>query len=58
MKLYKEYTKEQYSFLVDDTTFSLNNPLRFGKNSLQKGVLVRKSKQLITKSSKTKLDII
>ena len=58
MKLYKEYTKEQYSFLVDDTTFSLNNPLRFRKNSLQKGVLVRKSKQLITKSSKTKLNII
>ena len=58
MKLYKEYTKEQYSFLVDGTTFSLNNPLRFRKNSLQKGVLVRKSKQLITKSSKTKLNII
>ena len=58
MKLYKEYTKEQYSFLVDDTTFLLNNPLRFRKNSLQKGVLVRKSKQLITKSSKTKLNII
>ena len=25
MKLYKEYTKEPYSFLVSDTTFSSDN---------------------------------
>ena len=32
MKLYKDYTKESYSFLVSDTTFSWDNPLRFRKN--------------------------
>ena len=32
MKLYKDYTKEPYSFLVNDTTLSLDNPLRFRKN--------------------------
>ena len=32
MKPYKEYTKETYSFLVDDTTYSSNNFLRFRKN--------------------------
>ena len=31
MKFYKDYTKEQYSFLVNDTTLSSNNPLRFRK---------------------------
>ena len=34
MKLYKDYTKEKYSFLVNDTTLSLDNPLRFRKNIL------------------------
>ena len=32
MKLCKEYTKEPYSFLVNDTTLSSDNPLRFRKN--------------------------
>ena len=32
MKLYKEYTKEPYSFLVSDATLSPDNPLRFRKN--------------------------
>ena len=32
MKLYKDYTKEPYSFLVNDTTLSSDNPLRFRKN--------------------------
>ena len=32
IKLYKEYTKEPYSFLVNDTTLSSDNPLRFRKN--------------------------
>ena len=27
MKLYKEYTKEPYSFLVSNTTLLSNNPL-------------------------------
>ena len=34
MKLYKDYTKEPYSFLVNDTTLSSDNSLRFRKNLL------------------------
>ena len=34
LKLYKDYTKEPYSFLVNDTTLSSDNPLRFRKNLL------------------------
>ena len=34
MKLYKDYTEEPYSFLVNDPTLSSNNPLRFRKNLL------------------------
>ena len=34
MKLYKEYTKKPYSFLVNDTTLSSDNPLRFRKDFL------------------------
>ena len=32
MKLYKDYTKEPYSFLVNDTTLSSDNLLRIRKN--------------------------
>ena len=31
VKLSKNYTKETYSFLVNDTTLSADNPLRFRK---------------------------
>ena len=34
MKLYKDYTKEPYSFLVNDTTLSSDNSLRFRNNLL------------------------
>ena len=34
MKIYKDYTKEPYSFLVNDTIFPSDNPLRFRKNLL------------------------
>ena len=34
MKLYKEYTKEPHLFLVNETTLSSDNPLRFRKNLL------------------------
>ena len=34
MKLYKDYTKEPFSFLVNDTYLSSDNPLRFRKNVL------------------------
>ena len=36
MKLYKEYTEEPYSFLVNDMNLSSENPLRFRKNLLNK----------------------
>ena len=50
MKLYKDYTKEPFSFLVNDTTLSSDNPLRCGNNLLQN----QKSKQ----SSTTELNMI
>ena len=53
MKLYKDYTKEPYSILVNDTTLPSYNPLRFRKN-----ILLRKLKQSTTKQSKTKLNMI
>ena len=34
MNIYKKWTKEPYSFLVNDTTLPLDNPLRFRKNLL------------------------
>ena len=34
MKIYKDYTKEQYLFLVNETTLLSDNPLRFRKNLL------------------------
>ena len=34
MKLFKDHNKRPYSFLVNDTSLSLDNPLRFGKNLL------------------------
>ena len=34
MKLYKEYTKEPFSFLVSNATLSSDNLLHFRKNSL------------------------
>ena len=34
MKFCKDYTKEPYSFLVNVTTFSSDNSLRFRKNLL------------------------
>ena len=35
MNIYKKYTQEPYSFLVNDTTLPLDNPLRFSKNLLE-----------------------
>ena len=58
MKLFKEYTKKSYSFLMNDTALPSDDPLKFRKNLLQKWVLVRKSKQSITKLNKTKLKMI
>ena len=36
MKLYQDYAKEPYSFLVNKITLSSDNPLRLRKNLLQK----------------------
>ena len=35
IKIYKKYTKEPYSFLVNDTTLPSHDPLRFRKNLLR-----------------------
>ena len=35
LKIYKKYTKEPYSFLVNDTTLPSDDPLRFRKNLLR-----------------------
>ena len=32
VKIYKKCTNDPYSFLVNDTTLSSDNPLRFRKN--------------------------
>ena len=34
MNLYKDYTKEPFSILVNDTTLPSDRPLRFRKNLL------------------------
>ena len=39
MKIYKMFTAEKYSFLVNDTTLSSDNPLRFRENILEKNFL-------------------
>ena len=36
MSLYKKCTAKPYSFLVIDATLASNNPLRFGKNLLER----------------------
>ena len=35
IQIYKNYTKEPYPFLVNDTTLPSDNPLRFRKNLLR-----------------------
>ena len=35
MKIYKKYTAESYYFLLNDTTLSSDNLLRFRKNLLK-----------------------
>ena len=39
MKIFKKYTAEPYSFLVNDTTLSSDDPLRFTKNLLGKYII-------------------
>ena len=35
MKIYKKYTKEPYSFLVNNATLPSDDPVRFRKNLLR-----------------------
>ena len=49
MKLYKDYTKETYSFLVNDTTLSSYNQLHFRKKLLQKMTGAEKIKSINNK---------
>ena len=35
IRVYKKYTSEPYSFLVDDATFASDNPLKFRNNLLK-----------------------
>ena len=53
MKLYKDYTNGPYSFLLNGTTLSSGNPLRFTKN-LWKWVLVRNIKEINNKIKQNK----
>ena len=39
MKIYKKYTAEPYSFLVNDTTLPSDDPLRFIKNLLKQYII-------------------
>ena len=39
IKIYKKCTAEPYSFLVNDTTLPLDDPLRFRKNLLDKYII-------------------
>ena len=43
IKLYKDYSKEQYLFLVNDTTLSLDNLLRFRKNKIDDKIEQKKA---------------
>ena len=55
MKLYKYYTEEPYSFLVNHATLLSDNPLRFENlNLLWKWVLVRKIKRIDNKVKQNK----
>ena len=36
--IYKEYTAEPYSFLVNDAALPSDNPLRFRKNLLKQNI--------------------
>ena len=53
MKLYKYYTKGPYSFLVNYTTLSSDNPLRFMRNLFQKN-FSEKSKTIDNKIEQSK----
>ena len=53
-KLYKDYAKEPYSFLMNDTTLSSDNPLRFRKRLIIKMSISEKIKAINNKIRKKK----
>ena len=54
MKLYKDYTKEPYSFLVNDTALSSDNPLQFRKKRIIKMTVSEKIKTINKKIEQNK----
>ena len=44
MKSYKKYTGGPYSFLVNDTTLSCDNPFRFRRNLLEQSFKITYNK--------------
>ena len=48
MKLYKDYTKKPYSFLVNDTTLPSDNSLKF-KKAYYKMTVSKKIKEIDNK---------
>ena len=57
MNIYKKYTKEPYSFLVNDTTLPSDNPLRFRKNLLGKYIIKIMTIEEQIKDEKLQYDI-
>ena len=57
MNIYKKCTKEPYSFLVNDTTLSSDNPLRFRKNLLEQYIIKIMTIEDQTKDEKLQYDI-
>ena len=53
-KLYKDYDKETYLVLVNDTTLSSDNPLRFRKNLYIKMNISEKIKAINNKIEQNK----
>ena len=58
IKLYKDYTKDTFSFLVNNTTLSPRKSIKILEEPIIKWLLARKSKESITKYCKTKLNKI
>ena len=54
MKLYQDYTKEPYSFLVNNTTLSSDNPLQFRKNLFYKMTVSEKTRAINKKIEQNK----
>ena len=54
MKIYKNYTKELFSFLANDTTLPSDNPLGFRKNCYRNDCYSEKIKTIDNKMEQNK----